>query len=479
MARALETLEEYRKKRDFAVTPEPPAKAMGPAGRRFVVQRHWARREHFDLRLELNGVMLSWAVARGPSANPADKRLAVRTENHPIAYADFEGTIPQGQYGGGTVMIWDRGEWIAHDRDPARAVADGKLKLEFRGERLKGGYVMIRMQKRDARRQNWLLIKERDGFAEETDGDLPSEFTTSIASGRSRAQISAVKQAPVAKKPARRIAITHGERVVFPAAGVTKADIAAYYERVADRIWPYLKGRPLSLVRVPESVEKETFFQRHAPAGMRQGIVAVPDPDGEHADFIALSGPEGLRSCAQFGVVELHGWGSRMPKLDRPDRLVLDLDPDKEVAFSAVKDAARRLRDRLAGLGLQSFPLLSGGKGVHVVVPLDASQDWQMVSGFAERLAKDLAKSDPKHFTATASKARRRGKIYIDWLRNKLSASAIVPWSLRARPKASVAVPVTWHELQDAEAADRYTIKDLPAKDGWAGYLDIKQEIPR
>ena len=182
-------LSEYSRKRNFAATPEPRPEHRTQEGHRFVVQRHWATREHFDLRLELNGVMVSWAVTRGPSANPADKRLAVKVEDHPVSYASFEGTIPKKQYGGGTVMIWDQGEWTPLDDDPVKALAQGKMKVELHGERLKGGYALVRMAKREKSRDNWLLIKERDEYARNS-SDLPGDYTTSITTGRTRDQIA-------------------------------------------------------------------------------------------------------------------------------------------------------------------------------------------------------------------------------------------------------------------------------------------------
>ena len=239
---------------------------------------------------------------------------------------------------------------------------------------------------------------------------------------------------------------------MFAKAGITKGDVAAYYLAVADRILPYLLKRPISFVRAPEGLGGEIFFQRHLLKGMSKGILQIPDPDKEHADWVSVIDEDGLITCAQFGIIELHGWGSTMPKLASPDRVVFDLDPDPAVKFSDVRTAALDLRRLLEGIELKSFPLLSGGKGIHVVVPLDRTQDWETIGTFASGLAHGLAETDPKRYVAVASKAKRRGKIYIDWLRNKMTASAIVPWSLRARQEC---------ERRDARHLERNAVGAL------------------
>ena len=274
--------------------------------------------------------------------------------------------------------------------------------------------------------------------------------------------------------------VTHPERVVFAKAGITKGDVAAYYLAVADRILPYLLKRPISFVRAPEGLGGEIFFQRHLLKGMSKGILQIPDPDKEHADWVSVIDKDGLITCAQFGIIELHGWGSTMPKLASPDRVVFDLDPDPAVKFSDVRTAALDLRRLLEGIELKSFPLLSGGKGIHVVVPLDRTQDWETIGTFASGLAHGLAETDPKRYVAVASKAKRRGKIYIDWLRNKMTASAIVPWSLRARQESSVAMPVTWSEMQSARSGADFMLRDaLRRRDPWKDYFATKQRIPK
>lgn len=271
--------------------------------------------------------------------------------------------------------------------------------------------------------------------------------------------------------------ITHPERIVFPGRGVTKGDVAAYYDAVADRIAPHLADRPLSLLRAPEGLDGETFFQRHPLKGMTRGVRTF---DVEGKTYFALAGAEGLRAAAQFGAIELHGWTSRRDALDKPDRLIFDLDPDAAQGFDAVKAAARLIAERLAALNLKSWPLLTGGKGVHVVVPLDRSRGYAEITPFARGFARALAREAPDRFVASMSKAARQGRIFIDWLRNAPGASAILPWSLRARSGASVAVPVGWDTLDGVATADAIDIFAAAGEpDDWAGFFETRQTIPR
>ena len=273
------------------------------------------------------------------------------------------------------------------------------------------------------------------------------------------------------------IPITHAGRVIFPADGVTKGDVADYYARVADRMTPYLEQRLVSIIRVPDSIDGETFFQRHPMPGMKRGVLRVAEGDKV---YMALDGAEGLRTAAQYGAVEFHGWTSRIDSLDHPDRLIFDLDPDPSVAFDDVKGAAREIAERLEAIGLQSWPMISGGKGIHVVAPLDRSLTTDDVETFAHAFAQELAEKQPSRFVASMSKARRTGRIFIDWLRNNKGSTAILPWSLRARPTAPIAAPLSWPTLDDMASAAQHTIKDAAAlEDPWEAFRTRRQTIPR
>lgn len=755
------SLEEYRAKRRFSDTPEPEGQ-VGPAGGlSFVVQKHDATRLHWDFRLEWGGVLLSWAVTKGPSADPSEKRLAVRTEDHPLDYGGFEGTIPEGNYGAGTVMLWDRGKWEPlHDVD--EGLASGKLHFLLHGERMRGVWALVRMRGRASeKRENWLLVKERDGEAVEDADGLVREHVTSVATARGmagiaqgvavqgvagrrrkmanpafiepqlatlsadvpegagwwhevkldgyRGQISigrdgvrvfsrsgadwTEKFAPVAaaaqglpcdaalidgevlaesgdfsalqkalkargalvfyafdllsldgkglralplakrratleklfdgypgrvlrlspvlrdgpklwrdvcaaggegivsklaEKPSRtgrgtdwvkvkcgrraeflvlgwqpsdsagrpfaslhlgsveggrivyrgkvgtgfdeadfadlvpRLAalavdgppdgvervrgarwvrpdvvveirfaeytaegrVRHGvylgfredkpamqvsaegapegavvagvrisspDRAVWPKEGITKLDLARYLEAVGPAMLEDLAQRPLAFVRHPDGVEGKGFFQKHKGEGWPDAIRTFRDGEGE--DRIYLSDVEGIVAAAQMGVVEFHIGGMRRDRLDRPDRMVFDLDPDPQVGWADVTAAARDVRDLLGAIGLASDPMVTGGKGVHLVVPLQRRADQEQVTEFARAFAVMLAGREPARFVATMSKAKRKGRTFVDWLRNQRGATAICPFSPRAREGAPVAVPVTWDELARLRAA--------------------------
>jgi bifunctional non-homologous end joining protein LigD len=784
-------LTHYHRKRDFTKTAEPK-NSNGFANQQLVIQQHFAKRLHYDLRLEINGVLASWAVTRGPSANPKDKRLAVRTEDHPLSYGSFEGTIPKGQYGGGTVVLWESTTYKPLNGDAALALKNGEIKFESFGSRMRGRWVLVRMKTKE-RSENWLLIKERDGFAE-SDDSLPSRFSTGILSGLTPEQISensAAKQpkkikstqrdkiphfiAPqlcetsetvptgqdwafemkydgyriivaiggancvvftrsgldwsakfptilvaasalpcksavldgeavifddrgltdfpalvealdhrknnkingvffdlleldgndlrdqayterkqklkdligqsqtlrfsdhvigngremfekvtlaggegiIAKKStgqyhsgrsaqwlkiktnlrtdvsvigfmpstkhksfasllaarptnqglayigrigtgynvhmrknlepliattrptnptlanaeklprgaqflaapfdaevryggwtkdgqmrqARFISvqndrvkpspkdkiraealpptttpwrISHPDRVLFPDCSVTKMMIAQYYQMIWPKLARHLDNRPVSLLRVPEAIDKEVFFQRHALKGMTKGIQTFGPKQEE---YFALAGEPGLATAIQFGTVELHGWNAVLPDLEHPDRMIFDLDPDEALPFSAVKSAAQLLRDYLNAAGLECWPLLSGGKGIHLVVPLNQKNQTSEVEYFCGAFAKSVASEKNDIFVATISKAKRSGKILIDYLRNRKKATAIVPWSVRARPGAPIATPVSWVTLDKFNSPRHFTIESPPEDDAWSNFWAADQYI--
>lgn len=818
-------LAEYAEKRDFTKTQEPRPGGRQPRGRGelgFFVQKHAARRLHYDLRLEWDGVLLSWAVTKGPSPDPSRKRLAVRTEDHPLSYAEFEGTIPKGEYGGGTVMLWDKGTWEPRE-DPERSLANGKLRFVAHGERMRAGWVLVRMRSRaKEKRENWLLIKERDAEANEDEDALTRYYTKSIATQRSMAQIaageagerrkrkgttrrktaaagrakaragkpppfvppqlatltddvppgdewihemkfdgyrclvavgggrsicytrsgldwtgkfrgvaealsalacesalldgeivapadgggsqfSALQAALSAGRPtqyhafdllhrdgkdlrplplverkealrellaalpgggpvhysehvrghgrrvldemcrsgregiiakranapyvgrrsrswlkikcrnrqefviggyklsdkrgrpfsslllgafegdrfvyrgrvgtgfseavmydlaarlkplerktspfdrvsdsaarkaiwvsprlvaeidygeltegghirhgsflglredkqatevtmekpsggsqavseAHGIRLTNPDRVLYAEQGVTKADLVRYYDAVARRMLPLLERHPLSLVRCPKGAGEKCFFQKHATDGFPEALKKVPirESSGKVEDYLYIDDVAGLAAGVQMGTLEFHIWGSRIDNLEKPDRIVFDLDPDERLSFEVVRLAAVVVRDRLEGLGLQTLPLVTGGKGVHVVAPLRRGADWERVKGFARGFARTIAAEHPDVFTATMAKSRRHGKIFVDWMRNERGSTAIAPWSTRAKPNAPVAMPVSWNELRDLETAHAFGIEDasrrMTRRDPWAPYEDLRRSVTR
>ena len=787
-------LARYNAKRDFSRTAEPAGTLAPGNGNSFMVQKHDATRLHWDFRLELDGVLKSWAVTRGPSPDPDEKRLAVRTEDHPLSYATFEGTIPKGEYGGGTVMLWDRGTWSPIAGKSARDLDKGHLHFVLDGERMKGEWLLIRLRPRGKEKsENWLLRKIDDAHAGGTD-TLVEAALTSVATGRTMQEIAegapphedaaAPKAKPARAKPAGRarkaalpayeppqlctlvdavpsgsdwihevkydgyralvavadrqakvytrngldwtdkfagiasaaaalpvgsalidgeivafkdgrpdfstlkeaisgngamtlfafdlleqdgedlrglanvqrkerlralvgagearlqfaehvvgageqlfetmcregfegvvskkadapyrgrrtqawlkvkctrrqefvvvgwtpsdkrrgfrslllgvneggelryagkvgtgfsgalieeltaqleklerktptvaapraavrgarwaspklvaeiaftettpegvlrhpsflglrgdkkaaevvverpapapktaaapttsIKVSSRERVIFPESEVTKGDLADHYLAVAGIMLPWVGHRPVSLVRCPQGRAKHCFFQKHDAGSFGDTVHQVPirEKDGSTENYLYVDSADGLVACVQMGTIEFHGWGSTVAALERPDRMVFDLDPDEDLDFADTKRAAEHLKEQLAELGLTSFPLLSGGKGVHVVVPLTPVAEWPAVRDFAERFARALAQAEPDRFVANMSKAKRKGRIFIDYLRNQRGATAIMPYAARARAGAPVAAPVSWTELRDLDTAARWHVGD-------------------
>ncbi|HEU0043360.1 DNA ligase D, partial [Sphingomonas sp.] len=279
------------------------------------------------------------------------------------------------------------------------------------------------------------------------------------------AEVVAEVPEPAPAAPTSAITVTNRDRVIFPESDVTKGELADYYQLIAPAMLPWVGHRPVSLVRCPQGRGKKCFFQKHDAGTFGEHVFHVPvrEKDGHDEDYLYVDTADGLVACVQMGTIEFHGWGSRVDALEKPDRLVFDLDPDEGLDFEATKSAAEHLKNQLAELGLTSFALLSGGKGVHVVVPLKPQAEWPAVRDFAERFARALAQAEPDRFVAVMTKAKRTGKIFIDYLRNGRGATAIMPYAARARAGAPVSAPVSWTELRQLDAANRYTVRDGPA----------------
>ncbi|MBB4039733.1 bifunctional non-homologous end joining protein LigD [Microvirga flocculans] len=507
----------YRAKRDFTRTSEPEGKASRRRGASFVVQKHDASRLHYDFRLELDGVLKSWAVAKGPSLVKGEKRLAVQVEDHPLAYGDFEGTIPEGQYGGGTVLLWDRGSWKP-EGDPQEGYEKGRLSFSLDGEKLKGDWHLVRMAKRPRERhESWLLIKADDSYARtEDDPDILEEAPLSVKTGRSLDEIAPArsarrpaKRAHAAKKaaapgtenPSKRSAsgkaakaddveiagmrLSNPDRVLWEDQGLTKRELAEFYLDIGDWLLPHLADRPLTLIRCPSGSRKKCFVQRHSWAGMSSFIHRnlMPDADGEQ-DVLAVHDIQGVIALVQSGVLEMHVWGSTLADPERPDRLIFDLDPGEGVPWMRVIDVASSVRERLKALGLESFVKTTGGKGLHVVVPLTPKALWKDALAFTRAFAETMATDEPDRYTTTSVKQEREGRIFIDYLRNNREASAIAPYSTRSRPGAPVATPVSWEELTPELKPNGFTAANLRKrltalkKDPWSEIAKVGQVLP-
>jgi bifunctional non-homologous end joining protein LigD len=280
------------------------------------------------------------------------------------------------------------------------------------------------------------------------------------------------------------VRITHADRVLFSGMDVTKRTLAEYYLSVADAMLPHIAGRPLALVRCPQGSGKECFFQKHANPGWPDAFrkVRIKEKSGSQ-DYLYIDDTAGLMAAVQMGVLELHLWGCHADKVEQPDRMVFDFDPDEGLAFGDVKRAARDMRERLAHLGLESFPMVTGGKGIHVVVPFRRGHSWDEHRNFAEALARVMAEEEPERFVANMSKKKRKGKIFVDYLRNQRGATAIAPFSTRARPGAYVAFPVSWEALGRLKDAHPASVENAAqkigrAKDPWPGYDKVRQALP-
>jgi bifunctional non-homologous end joining protein LigD len=280
------------------------------------------------------------------------------------------------------------------------------------------------------------------------------------------------------------VKLTHADRILYPEQGITKRELALYFEQIADWILPHVAGRPLTLVRCPEGQNKECFYQRHVADSAGEWIRPVPIKEkGQLVNYVAVDNLQGLIALVQMGVLELHTWGSTTDHIDRPDRLIFDLDPDPEIAWEPLKEAAQSLRAYLGDLGLASFVKTTGGKGLHVVVPLVPKIDWDTAKEFSKQIAQHMAHRAPDRYTATMSKAKRRGKIYIDYLRNAKTATAVAAYSSRARAGAPVSMPVRWDELGADIRGDHFNLRNTPERlsrlgeDPWHEYESARRAI--
>jgi bifunctional non-homologous end joining protein LigD len=280
------------------------------------------------------------------------------------------------------------------------------------------------------------------------------------------------------------VRVTHPDRVMYPDCGITKRDVIAHYLSIADLMLPHIADRPLSLVRAPDGVGGETFYQKHASQGWPDEFKAISIREKSGSDrYLYIEDERGLVAAAQMSVLELHIWCSDVDAVEQPDRLVFDFDPDEGLDFVHVRQAAKEMRDLLKELGLQSFPMVTGGKGVHVVAPLKRGHSWDEHRDFAEALARLVAERDPDRYVAVMSKAKRRGKIFVDYLRNQRGATAISPFSTRARKGAPVAVPVSWERLARLDTAHPVAVGEVKRfigrSDPWPGYFKLKQALPK
>jgi bifunctional non-homologous end joining protein LigD len=502
-------LETYQKMRDFRRTPEPKGKVSKANRRRFVVQEHHASKLHFDFRLEMGGVLKSWSVPRGPSLDPAEKRLAVETEDHPVEYLKFEGHIPEGEYGAGEHMLWDAGTYETSGDAPAlEQLEAGRLDFELKGEKLRGAFTLVRMKGREGQ---WLLMKRTDEHAsrgwalrlrapvdgkDTIEGKSKKAKVGSEDAGEGVSRGAKVRKFDAAKaaKGERVVAVgsalksknldgdlnvrvagevvplTHLERVYWPDEGYTKGDLVKYYHEISRYILPYLEGRPLIMKRYPAGIKGQSFHQhdvhQEVPDFMRTAALEVEDGGGHTVDYIVGGGEATLLYMANLGAIERHPWHSRVEDLEHPDWFVFDLDPSEGVEFETICDVALTTREVLARVGLESYAKTSGSRGIHVYAPVRPEYTYEQVAELAEQVATVVAREQAEVATVERSKRKRGARmIYVDHMQNARGKSVVAPYSVRPKAGATVSAPLSWREVERKKirTAD-FHIKNMPRR---------------
>ncbi|WP_307844950.1 non-homologous end-joining DNA ligase [Actinotalea solisilvae] len=524
-------LETYRSMRDFSRTAEPaggPPEPEPDGALRFVVQRHRARRLHYDLRFEMGGVLASWAVPRGPTLDPAARRMAVHVEDHPLEYADFEGVIPSGEYGGGDVIVWDRGTWEPHGTDdPVAAVAAGELHAEMHGERLRGRLVLVRRGEADEHgKEQWLLLHKRDEHAVE--GWDAEDHPTSVVSGRTNdevkadpdrlwrsdlpaAEASIELHPPVPAGPTddelaalddlgaggtwevlgRSLRLTNLDKVLFPGRDgepdVTKRELVRYAARIAPVVLPYLRGRPLNMHRYPDGAAKKGFWHKQLPSHAPAWVPRWDNPeadDGESTTYLVVDEPAALVWAANFGALEWHAWTSRAADPHHPTYALVDIDPGPSTAWDDVVLLARLHRDAFAHLGVRAYPKLTGRRGIQVWVPIAVRPGFDEARAWVERLSKTVGAVVPDLVSWRWEVRDRGGQARLDYTQNAINKTLVAPYSPRAAAGAPVSAPITWDELDEEWLRpDAFTIRTVLDRladrgDPFRGVLEPGQTLP-
>jgi bifunctional non-homologous end joining protein LigD len=478
-------LAEYQAKRDFTKTPEPSGherRGRAPAGgHRFVVQRHRARRLHYDLRLEHDGVLLSWAVPKGPTLDPKARRLAVQVEDHPVSYYDFEGVIPEG-YGKGDVIVWDWGTWTpADDVDPAEALNKGDLHFDLDGEKLKGRFVLVRRDKPDGK-DDWLLLHKKDEAAQP--GWDPEQHPQSVKTGRTNDDVAAGRRPPVKRDEfaaldalpgkggewefeGRTLRLTNLDKVLYPArpgeAPVTKRDHIRYYARIAPAMLPYLQDRPVNMHRYPNGADKPGFWHKaapdYAPEWMTRWRNEDADP-GETECYFVLDSAPALAWAANYGALELHPWTSPATDSHHPTWALIDLDPGEQTTWDDLVLFARLHRTALEHLGVEARPKVTGKRGIQIWVPVTPGRyTFDDTRAWVERLSHTIGRLVKDKVSWAWEKKDRHGLARLDYTQNAINKTLVAPWSTRPAPGAPVSVTIEWDELDDPDLRpDRWTI---------------------
>jgi bifunctional non-homologous end joining protein LigD len=457
--------------------------------------------------------------------DPKARHLAVHVEDHPLDYADFEGVIPDGEYGGGDVIVWDRGTWELHGADDARAAVEaGEIHVELHGEKLRGRVVLIRTGDASGGKENWLVLHKRDEAA--VAGWDPEAHPKSVISGRTNDEVKANPDrvwtrdgASAAPSPAsafkaptaaeleqldslgtkgswnfqnRELALTNLDKVLFPGRDkddpVTKRDLIRYYVCIAPTLLPYLEQRPLNLHRFPDGVDRKGFWQKQVPKYAPDWIPRWRNDEadkGESELYFVVDSPPALAWLANHAAVELHPWTSRLPAVRQPTYALIDLDPGEKTTWDELVTLARLHRTALEHLGVRGYPKTSGRRGLQVWVPIEPGPTFSETRAWVEALSRTVAGVVGNLVSGAWEKQARGGRARLDYTQNAINKTLVAPYSVRASAGAPVSMPITWDELDDPDLrSDRWTIRTAGDRisevgDLMAPMLADRQHLPR
>jgi bifunctional non-homologous end joining protein LigD len=522
-----EPLAPYRAKRDFARTPEPAGGRSGaePDGRRrFVVQRHRARRLHYDLRLEMDGVLVSWAVPKGPTLDPGVRRAAFHVEDHPLEYFDFEGVIPAGEYGGGDVIVWDAGTWEPYKSDdPMRDVERGELHAQLYGKKLRGKFVLVRT---NDEKDEWLLLHKHDDDAVE--GWDAEDHPRSVLSGRTNDEVKAdpdrmwrsdlpAARASILLKPesvpppseeslaeldvfkdagtwsifGRELRVTNLDKVLFPARQrekpVTKREFLRYSAQIAPTLLPYLRGRALNMHRYPNGAGAKGFWHKELPSHAPDWLPRWDNPEaeaGETRTYLVVDEPAALVWAANFGALEWHAWTSCIDHPHQPTYALIDLDPGEQTRWEDLLVLARLHRTALEHINVRARAKVTGRRGIQIWIPIARGPSFDETRAWVEQLSKTVGAVVPELVSWKWQVRDRSGLARLDYTQNAINKTLVAPYSTRPAPGAPVSAPIEWDELDDPKLRpDGFTIRNILDRirergDLFADVLDHRQRLP-
>lgn len=526
-------LRPYRAKRDFAVTAEPSGTAgagEGGTGGRFVVQRHRASRLHYDLRLEMGGVLVSWAVPKGPPLDPGVRALAVHVEDHPLDYFDFEGVIAEGEYGGGDVIVWDWGTWApAATGDPAAAVRDGELHFDLHGEKLAGRFVLVRRSRTDRGKQQWLLVHKHDDHARP--GWTAEDEPRSVKTGRTNEEVAAAPSARwhSSRSPGpgpgpdsdggaptwdaatddelaaldelgvkgrwriqgREIAVTNLDKVLFPAKEgeepVTKRDLLRYFAQIGPYLLPYLAGRPVNLHRFPDGAAEAGFWQKEVPSHAPDWLTRwhfTEAKEGKTDCYAVLDSLPALVWMGNYAALELHPWTSPLTDVHHPSWALIDIDPGPDTTFAQIVELAKLYGDALGHLSVTAMPKVTGRRGIQIWVPIADGYTFDDTRAWVEKVSRAVGQTLPELVSWQWHTDRRGGLARLDYTQNAINKTLVAPFSPRPAPGAPVSMPIEWAELDDPDLRpDRWTVRTAlervrSAGDPLAPLIGLRQPLP-